>query len=442
MAESKNALVEKLIKLISNEVSKIPDHRGLNNHQKISLHDAIMCGLAVMHLKYPSLLKFDQDCARDKENLHNLASLYRIKQVLSDTHLRSLLDPIKPTHFRKIFTTLFSYVQRSKRLKQFEFLDEGYLVPIDGTGHFASGKIHCKECCIKKANSKNPQYYHQLLAACIVKPGKKEVIPLMPEPITQQIEASKNDCEKAALKRLLADISREHPHLQLVLNFDDLYSDGPTIKLISSYGYHFIMVAKSTSHSFLYQTFTALDKEKKVTDFQFTDEEGYQHTFKFVNGVAINHSHPDLLVNCLQYIEISPKGKSYSNTWVTDINLTKENVEKVMRGGRARWKIENETFNTLKNLGYNLEHSYGHGKQHLATNFAHLTFIAFLIDQIEQMTCPLFQKALLASKSKKALWHSIRGLFDWFIIDSWTEMMVAIIEKKSTTIKHIVFDTS
>ena len=38
-----------------------------------------------------------------------------------------------------------------------------------------------------------------------------------------------------------------------------------------------------------------------------------------------------------------------------------------MRAGRSRWKVENETFNTLKNLGYNLEHNYGHGKQHLAT---------------------------------------------------------------------------
>ena len=47
----------------------------------------------------------------------------------------------------------------------------------------------------------------------------------MPEPITKQVDASKNDCEKAALKRLLANLSREHPHLPLVLNFDDLYSD-------------------------------------------------------------------------------------------------------------------------------------------------------------------------------------------------------------------------
>ena len=53
---------------------------------------------------------------------------------------------------------------------------------------------------LKKPNSKNPQYYHQLLGCCLVKPGKKEVLPLMPEPIIQQVDATKNDCEKTALK--------------------------------------------------------------------------------------------------------------------------------------------------------------------------------------------------------------------------------------------------
>ncbi len=49
----------------------------------------------------------------------------------------------------------------------------------------------------------------------------------------------------------------------------------------------------------------------------------------------------------------------------------------VMRGGRGRWKIENETFNTLKNQGYQLEHNYGHGQKHLATVFGLLMMLPF-----------------------------------------------------------------
>ena len=65
---------------------------------------------------------------------------------------------------------------------------------------------------------------------------------------------------------------------------------------------------------------------------------------------------------------------------------------KIMRGGRARWKIENETFNTLKNLGYNFERNYGHGKNYLSTIFCMLMMLAFLIDQIQEICCPLFRR--------------------------------------------------
>ena len=65
----------------------------------------------------------------------------------------------------------------------------------------------------------------------------------------------------------------------------------------------------------------------------------------------------------------------------------------LMRGARARWKIENETFNTLKNQGYHFEHNFGHGHQHLSTVLMHLMMLAFLIDQIQQRCCRLFQAA-------------------------------------------------
>ena len=444
-ANRKNALADRLIKIALQHASQIPDHRPNHCKEKISLSDAIMSGLAVMHMKCPSLLDFDQECENPRV-VHNLHHMYGIQRIPSDTHLREMLDPIETDYFRPFFTSLFSYVQSSKRLKKFKYFEEGYLAPVDGTGHFASSKISCPECCIKKADSDNPQYYHQLLAICLVKPGQKEVLPLMPEPITKQINVSKNDCEKAALKRLLENLSREHPKLKLVLTFDDLYSDGPTIKMVKSYGYSFIMVAKDSDHAALVEAVDALDAKNKVSRYEYVDEDGYRHWFRYVNGVPVNKSHKDVLVNYLEYVGISPKGEKYTNAWVTDIQLTDNSITKVMRGGRAKWKIENETFNTLKTQGYHLEHNYGHGKEHLATNFACLTFTAFFIDQIEQLGCRLFQKAWAASHSKRALWEHMRSLFHWFFIDSWRDFLTAIASRASgkvgQNIRSLIPDTS
>ena len=105
-------------------------------------------------------------------------------------------------------------------------------------------------------------------------------------------------------------------------------------------------------------------------------------------------------------------------SWVTDLTITPENVEEIMRAGRARWKIENETFNTLKNQGYNLEHNYGLVKKHLSAVFAILMMLAFLVDQVQQMSCPLFQAALKQRASKRALWELMRNYFRMFRVDS------------------------
>jgi selenocysteine lyase/cysteine desulfurase len=89
-----------------------------------------------------------------------------------------------------------------------------------------------------------------------------------------------------------------------------------------------------------------------------------------------------------------------------------------MRAGRSRWKIENETFNTLKNQGYHFEHNYGHGQQHLATVLANLMMLAFLVDQIQQRRCQLFRQLWKGLGTKSKLWASMRNLFSVLIFNS------------------------
>jgi hypothetical protein len=43
----------------------------------------------------------------------------------------------------------------------------------------------------------------------------------------------------------------------------------------------------------------------------------------------------------------------------SDLAITPDTVAELAACGRARWKIENETFNVLKTNGYNLEHNLG-----------------------------------------------------------------------------------
>jgi hypothetical protein len=158
----------------------------------------------------------------------------------------------------------------------------------------------------------------------------------------------------------------------------------------------------------------------QVTELQRVDAEDPEklHFFRFINQAPLNGSRQDLLVNFLEYWQVDKKNRITRFSWVTDLTITPENAWEIMRAGRARWMIENETFNTLKNQGYNLEHNYGLGKKHLSAIFAILMMLAFLVDQVQQMSCHLFQAALKELGSKRALWERMRNYFCMFRVDS------------------------
>lgn len=390
--------------------------------KSISPVDCLMSGLAVFQLKYPSLLQFDK--TREEINVkQNLRSLYDIKNIPSDTHMRRVLDEISPKQLRKSFKKIFSLLQRGKAMEEYRYLNGYYLLALDGTGQYASNNVKCEECCEKHHRNDTVEYYHQMLGAVIIHPNNKIVIPLAPEPITKQDGATKNDCERNAAKRLLTDIRREHPHLKLIVTEDALASNGPHIDLIKSLNMSFILGVKPDGNKFLFD-WTA----QGYATHEVIDDAGITHQFRFFNDAPLNDTQFDTKVNFLWYREIHPSGKIQIFSWITDFLLTKDNVMKIMKGGRARWKIENETFNTLKNQGYNFEHNYGHGNKHLCSVFTMLMLLSFLIDQAQELCCAVYKAARKATRVKYALWEIMRSLFKIFVWNSWEEFFMAIIK--------------
>ena len=167
--------------------------------------------------------------------------------------------------------------------------------------------------------------------------------------------------------------------------------------------------------------FSNLEVSDNSQYFDIEEEKGKLHQFHFANGLSLNKSHIDMKVNIIEYMETKPNGKETRFSWVTNIPITKENVYQLMQGGRARWKIENETFNTLKTLGYNFEHNYGHGKKHLASVFSLLMVLTFFIDQIQALTCKCFEIAKQTRGTYRALWEAMRVFFADIIIQSWDQ---------------------
>ena len=390
-----------------------------------ALSDVLMSGLAIFGLKYASLLQFDEKRTEPRIRA-NLARLYGVKQAPCDTQLRKRLDEVKPEEIRPAFIGLHHQLQRQKVLQEYTYLD-GLLLSIDGTGQFSSTKIHCPECCERTRRDGHSEYYHQLLGAAIVHPDKPQVLPLFPETMTRQDGGRKNDCELNAAKRLLPALREAFPQRRFIVLEDDLYANGPHIKQLKMLGFSFIIVAKPESHEFLFRAVNKRMMVGETEEFEQPDRHGVVRGYRFVNDVPLNGSHENIRVNFLDHWEIDKQGKVHNFTFITDIELTRENVNSVAKAGRARWKVENETFNTLKNLGYHFEHNYGHGKKHLASVFANLMMLMFLIDQIQELCCSLFKAARQRFRSRTSLWEKIRGLFFEFYIEKWEDLFLSII---------------
>jgi hypothetical protein len=434
----KHLNADALFRALHIDFSKVADFR--QGDVKISMADALMSGFAMFSLKDPSLLAFDERRGIDQ----NLKNIYLIDKVPCDTQMRKILDGVDPEQIRAAFKGPMRQLQRGKALERMVFFEGCYLLSLDGTGFFSSKKLHA-DFCLEKVNKKTGEvtYYLQMLGAAIVHPDFKEVLPLAPEFITKQDGDSKNDCERNAAKRFFKKLRKDHPHLPLIITEDALSSNAPHIREAQKYNLHYILGVKEGDHSFLFEQVNMARKAGQSTEFEIVDEQNPQmiHRFSFINQIPLNASNQDLLINFIEYWEVTPNGIKHFS-WITDFTVTKDNVYQLMRGGRARWKIENETFNTLKNQGYHFEHNYGLGKKNLSLVFAMLMMLAFLVDQTQQLCCKLFRAVWQKVKSKRALWERMRSLFKEFAFESMQMLYQAILYGVKFQPPIILYDSS
>ncbi len=409
------------------------DTRGLK--AKIPLVDCLMSGLAVFGLKFPSLLQFDQGLNEDAVKF-NLKTLYGVDQAPSDTYMRTRLDEIDSQLLRPAFTGLFSVIQRGKVVEDYRFLDKYVLVACDGTGLFSSEQIHCTNCCEKHHKDGRISYYHQMLAGVLIHPNVKEVFPFCPEPISKPDGSTKNDCEQNAFRRFVEHFQKEHSHINVIFTNDALSSKAPYIRSVIEAGAYFIFGVNQTGNPSLFEWL----KGVKFTTHQ-VKAKNEVIDLKFYNQVPLNDANHDLEVNFIECTVKDLKGKLIGHfSWITNISVTKENVYELSRGGRARWKVENETFNTLKNQGYNFEHNYGHGYRHLSHVLALLMFLAFFIDQTQQHSCALFQEAVKKAKSRSRFWRRQQSIFTELYVPSWEDLFLWVIDRSKSNVT--TFNTS
>jgi hypothetical protein len=414
--------LEPLLGSLRRCLEAFPDKRGGTN-VTYPMGDIGMAAFSVFFMQSPSFLAH-QLRLQQGHGRSNCESLFGIAKIPSDNHIRDMLDPAQPERLHPVFAdTVAALEAMPDGLDAFRRLGDHVLIALDGTEYFCSKNVHCRHCSTRLRGKAETEYFHAMLGATLVAPGHDKVVPLEPEFIAPQDGAEKQDCENTAAKRWLAAHGARYARLNPIFLGDDLFSRQPLCEAVRDVDGDFIFVCKPSSHPLIAEYVTGIDlptHEEKV-------KRGKKHTvnrYRWLSNVPLRDGKDALIVNWFEIEIVDAAGKvTYHNSFVTNLPVGADNVAQLAACGRARWKIENETFNVLKTKGYNIEHNFGHGKLHLASVLATLNLLAFAIHTVCDIADELWRSARQKLGSRSRFFSNLDSITTFLIFPSWDDLM-------------------
>ncbi len=394
-----------------------------------SMTDIGVPAFSLFFMQSESFLAY-QRSLEEGHKTSNCQTLSGMARIPTDNHIRSMLDPVPPRLLQPSFDRALAVLRARDGLKVFECLGGRTLVALDGTEYFCSQKIGCPHCLTRKRSNGKIESYHTMLAAAIVAPGHNMALPLMPEFIAKQDGAEKQDCERAAAKRWLTAHAERMRELRPVYLGDDLFACQPICEAVLKSGGDFLFTAKPQSHKALYDFMNgAAIEERSVQRKQGAKKLTYR--LRWFAGAPLREGTDALSANWIGVTISDAKGKvTYDGAFVTSLPVSKDNAAEIAACARARWKIENESFNVLKNNGYRLEHNFGHGKQNLAMTFAAMNLLAFAFHTVCDCLEDLWIKAREAKRARKRFFEHMRTITAYLVFPDWETLMTTLINSK------------
>lgn len=301
-------------------------------------------------------------------------------------------------------------VRRLIRMKALESsrLQGDLVVAIDGTGILSWTKPHCDNC-LTQVHEKFTVYSHQVLEAKLIGPAGV-VVSIGSEFIDNRDLAGRNpsaeevkqDCELKALNRLTPRLKRDFPQASIVLTGDSLYACGRAFQIAKENRWHFVYVLKENRLKTIWQEFQALAPLRPRQALTRCFEDGLRRDFRWVHDLEyVDDEGRRWRMNAIECVETTKEGETTRFAWVTDFHVTAKTVEEIAeKGGRHRWKIENEGFNRQKNSGLNLEHAYSTDPEKMQAYYL-LIQVAFILIQLLERGSLLRQ--LTANLGKQCL---------------------------------------
>jgi len=406
----------------------LPDRRTGDNCF-YSMADIALSAFAVFFTQCRSFLSFQQNMEK-AQGRNNARSLFGVERIPCDNHIRQTLDPVEACELFGLFDELHQAFDETGLLKAMRSVNNSRLIALDATWYFSSHSqnVHCPNCsCIRHAQGQIT-HYHSAITPVIVSPGHSQVVPLRPEFIRPQDGEIKQDCEINAAKRWLTACAQLYSTGNDTLLGDDIYAHQPFCRQVLIHGFHFLFTCKPSSHSHLSGWVEALEPGQTLHRLKLRlkgkGNRWEHHQCRWANNVPLTDSDDALKVNWCELSVTDGEGKLlYKNSFITDWQISADNVSGLVAAARARWKIENENNNVLKKRGYHLEHNFGHGKKHLSSLLLTMNLLAFALHTLLEVTDTSYRLVRRAVGARRKFFQHLEALTAYWYFENWERLL-------------------
>jgi hypothetical protein len=192
---------------------------------------------------------------------------------------------------------------------------------------------------------------------------------------------------------------------------DNLYACGTLFALAQELDWSFVVTFKEGRTPALWREYQALLPLGPDNALSRTWGDGRVQKFRWVKQLAYEDSEGRVWhLDALECTERTAAGTEHYFAWLTGLPVGKKTVEEIaQKGGRSRWKIENEGFNRQKNSGLNLEHVYSIDPENWKVYYL-LLQIAFLLTQLLERGSLLRRLAEEAGRPWWKLFGSLKNV--------------------------------
>lgn len=348
-------------------------------------------------------------------NFNRLAETQQTTLPVHDT-LDHFLGHVKLSGWERLRTQMVQRLLRMKVLDAARVQGRPVLL-IDATGLICFPQRHCPHCLVQR-HGKKTLYLHQVLEAKWLGPAGV-VVSLDSEFIenadagdkNRSAEKIKQDCELKALHRLLPRIKKTYPQLRFVLALDSLYGCGPVFALAQEFDWSYVVTFKEGRTPALWREFRALLPACPENSLKRVWGDGRVQEFRWVPQLVHEDSAGrSWKLNALECTEWTAAGPKQYFAWLTALPVGRKTVEEIaQKGGRDRWKVENEGFNRQKNSGLNLEHVYSIDPEKWKAYYL-LLQIAFVLVQLMERGSLLRRLAAEVGRPVWKLFGSLKNV--------------------------------